>query len=160
MQQSTLVLLRHHSLALDCIYCMQLIRLMLRWVLCDCSQGGRCYRWSCFGPRASCAMATAIANKVCNNSARNEQIGTGVCRVQNRVAAAVFFTRSGFFSFIWGSGAIIENLVFFWLWSNFRNICCITVFSIPEYSSFTGAMCWVNSQYRWAGLGLIKLFEI
>jgi len=48
------------------------------------------------------------------------------------VATAVFFiTRSGVFS----------------LWSIFRNECCITVFSIQEYSSFTGVMCRVSSQY-------------
>jgi len=50
-----------------------------------------------------------------------------------------------FFCFIWGSGVFIENL-FFLLWSNFRNVCCITVFSIQEYSSFTGAIIIVQSQ--------------
>jgi len=44
----------------------------------------------------------------------------------------------GFFCFIWGSVFFIENLSFFWLWSNFRNVCCITVFSFQEYSNFTG----------------------
>jgi len=27
----------------------------------------------------------------------------------------------------WSSGAFVENLGFVWLWSNFRNVCCITV---------------------------------
>ena len=49
---------------------------------------------------------------------------------------------------------------FFSLWSNFRNICCITVFSIHEHSSFKSVMRRVSSQYSWVGLGLIKLFEI
>jgi len=49
----------------------------------------------------------------------------------------------------------------FWLWSNFRNVCCITEFSIQEYSSFPGVMYRVSSQYNsWVGLGLTKLFEI
>jgi len=36
-------------------------------------------------------------------------------------------------------------------WSNFRNACWITVFSIQEDSSFTAVMtmCRVSSQYSW-----------
>jgi len=33
------------------------------------------------------------------------------------------------------------KICFFLLGSNFRNMCFITVFSIQEYSSFTGIMC-------------------
>jgi len=48
-----------------------------------------------------------------------------------------------FLHWIWGfsviSGVLIENL-FFLLWSNFINECRITVFSIQEYSSFTGVI--------------------
>jgi len=33
------------------------------------------------------------------------------------------FNLLGFWGFYWKSG-------FFWLWSNFRNVCCITAFSI------------------------------
>jgi len=52
------------------------------------------------------------------------------------VTAGDFSLDLGFSCFIWGSGVFIENLWFVWLWSNFRNACCITVFSIQEYSSF------------------------
>ena len=52
--------------------------------------------------------------------------------------SAVFFGRSVFFCLIWVSGVFIENL-FFLLWSNFRNVFCINVFSVEEYSGFTGA---------------------
>ena len=69
--------------------------------------------------------------------------------VTGSVATAVFFARSGvilfylgFLSFSWKSGV-------FWLWSNFKNVCCFTVFSIQEYSSFTCIMCRVSSQYSW-----------
>jgi len=65
------------------------------------------------------------------------------------VATADFFPLDlGFFCFIWDSGFFIENL-FFLLGSNFRNVCCITVFSIQKYSSFTGEMGRVklSSQY-------------
>ena len=77
------------------------------------------------------------------------------------VATAVFFTRSGFFLFSLGLWVFSWKSVFFLLWSNFRNVCCITVFSFQEYSSFTCVVCRVSSQYSWVGLGLItKLFEI
>jgi len=33
-------------------------------------------------------------------------------------------------------------------------------YCIKEYSSFTGVMCRVSSQYSQVGLGLTKLFEI
>ena len=47
------------------------------------------------------------------------------------VASAGDFSQDlGFSCFIWGSGVFIENLGFVWLWSNFRNAYCITVFSI------------------------------
>jgi len=48
----------------------------------------------------------------------------------------------GFFCFIWSSGfcGFYWKSGFFWLWSNFKNVCCITVFSIQECSSFTGAI--------------------
>jgi len=80
--------------------------------------------------------------------------------VLSSVATAVFFTRSGVFLFHLGFWGFYWKSGFFSLWSNFRNACYITVFSIHEYSSFTGAMCRVSSQYSWVGLGLTKLFEI
>ena len=43
------------------------------------------------------------------------------------------------------SGVFMENLGFVRLWSNFINVCCITVFSIHEYSSFIGVMCRVST---------------
>jgi len=36
-----------------------------------------------------------------------------------------------------GVVGFLFKICFFWLWSNFRNVCCITVFSIQEYSSST-----------------------
>jgi len=39
------------------------------------------------------------------------------------------------------------KICFFLLRSNFRNVCCITVFSIQEYSNFTCVMWRVSSQY-------------
>jgi len=62
------------------------------------------------------------------------------------VATAGDFSQDlGFSCFIWVSGVFIENLVFPLLWSNFRNVSCITVFSIHEYNSFTGVMCRVST---------------
>ena len=61
------------------------------------------------------------------------------------VATAGDFSQDlGFSCFIWVSGVFIENLVFLLLWSNFRNVSCITVFSIHEYNTFTGVMCRVS----------------
>jgi len=57
--------------------------------------------------------------------------------VTTSVATAVDFSLDlGFSCFIWGSWIFNENLRFVWFWSNFRNVCCITVFTIQEYSSF------------------------
>jgi len=62
--------------------------------------------------------------------------------VINSVATArVFSLDLGFFCFIWGSGVFIENLGFFDSGQIFVNVCRITVLSIQEYSSFTGAIC-------------------
>jgi len=62
------------------------------------------------------------------------------------VATAGYFSLDlGFSSFIWVSGVFIENLGFVWLWSNFRNVSCITVFSIQDYSRFIGVMCRVST---------------
>jgi len=62
------------------------------------------------------------------------------------VATAGDFSLDLWFScFIWGSGDFIENLGFVWFWSNFRNVCCITVFSIQKYSSLIGVMCRVST---------------
>jgi len=59
--------------------------------------------------------------------------------------AGDFSLDLGFFCFIWDSVVFIENLGFISLWSNFRNACCITVFSIQEYSNFIGIMCAVST---------------
>jgi len=68
--------------------------------------------------------------------------------------AVFFFTRSGVFLFHLGFWGFYWKSGFFWLWSNFRNLCCITVFFIQqEYSR-------VSWQFSWVGLGLTKLFEI
>ena len=62
------------------------------------------------------------------------------------VATAGDFSQDlGFSCFIWGSAVFIENLGFVRLWSNFRNVCCITAFSIQGYSSFKGVMCRVST---------------
>jgi len=63
-----------------------------------------------------------------------------------------FFARSGVFLFYLG---FLWKMCFFLLWLNFRNICCITVFSIQEYNSLTGinVQSQYSSQYRWVGLG-------
>ena len=54
--------------------------------------------------------------------------------IRNSVATArVFSLDLGVFCFIWGSG-------FFLFWSNFIDVCCIAVFSIQAYSSFTGVL--------------------
>ena len=55
---------------------------------------------------------------------------------QNQCCHCCFFSLDlVFFCCIWGSNVFIENL-FFLLWSSFRNVCCVTVFSIREY-------CWL-----------------
>ena len=71
-----------------------------------------------------------------------------------------FFTRSGVFLFYLWFWVFYRKSEFFLLWSNFRNVCCITVFSIQGYSSFTCVMGRVSRHYSWIGLGLTKLFEI
>jgi len=54
----------------------------------------------------------------------------------------VFFSLDlGIFCFIWGAGVFIENLGVFYSGQIFVNVCRITVFSIQEYSSFTGIIC-------------------
>jgi len=55
--------------------------------------------------------------------------------------ARVFSLDLFFFCFIWGSGVFIENLGFSDSGQIFVNVCRITVFSIQEYSSFTGVIC-------------------
>ena len=57
-----------------------------------------------------------------------------------------FSLDQGFFCFIWLSGVFYWKCVFL-LWSNYWSACCITAFSIQEYSSFTGVMCRVSIQY-------------
>ena len=57
------------------------------------------------------------------------------------VATPLFFTRSVFFSILSGVLGFHWKYGVFGLWTNFANVCCITVFSIQEYSSFTGVMC-------------------
>jgi len=56
------------------------------------------------------------------------------------LATAVFFSvvRSVFFLFHLGLWVFYRKSGVFLLWS--KNVCCITVFSIQEYSSFTGAI--------------------
>jgi len=51
-----------------------------------------------------------------------------------------------FFSVLSGVLGFSLKICFFLLWSNFRNVCWITVFSIEEYNSFTGVICRVNRQ--------------
>jgi len=55
-----------------------------------------------------------------------------------------------YFHQIWGfsvlSGVIVENLFFFTLVKFYK--CCITLFSIQDYSSLTCVMCRVSSQYK------------
>jgi len=52
--------------------------------------------------------------------------------VTTLVATAVFFTGSIFFCFFWG---VYWKSGFFWLWSNFRNVCCIIdrIYCLTEY---------------------------
>ena len=77
-----------------------------------------------------------------------------------------FFTRSGVFLFFLGFWGFSWKSGFFWLWSNFRNICCITVFSIRFKNtvvSFTVQSHLISNQHRWStnhALSLTKLFEI
>ena len=59
--------------------------------------------------------------------------------------AGDFSLDLGFSCFIWCSGVFIENLGIVSLWSNFTNVCCITVFSNQDYSSFIGVMCRVST---------------
>jgi len=75
----------------------------------------------------------------------------------NLCSHCCFFSLDLFFLLFVG---ILLQIWAFWLWLNFRNVCCIAVFSIREYSSFTDIICKVSSQYSWVGLGLTKLFEI
>jgi len=65
-------------------------------------------------------------------TAQHHHIATSV------ITARVFSLDPGFFCFIWG---FYWKSGFFWLRSNFIDVCCITVFSIQEYSSFTGVIC-------------------
>jgi len=62
-------------------------------------------------------------------------------RVAISVATArVFSLDLKFYCFIGVLGFLLK-ICFFSLWSNFIDVCCITVSSIQEYSSFTGVIC-------------------
>ena len=75
-------------------------------------------------------------------------------QVGTSVATAGFLKLDlGFFSFILCS-AFSSKICGFLTRLNFRNVCCITVFSIKVYSSFTCVMFRVSNHYSWVGLGV------
>jgi len=61
--------------------------------------------------------------------------------LKTSVATAVFFSLDLGFSVLSGVLGFLLKTGAFRLWSNFRNVCRITVFSIQEYSNFIGIIC-------------------